>query len=407
MSKRVKESKARSKGLPWSFYQRSIGVLLQNPHIVQACLKHEFKRNIGMPLVRRFNPRRSVSPGLLSLNITRRCNLNCHMCIQHRHDRGDSSNLPWYDGNQDLPLSAWIDVLDQAARFRPVVNVIGGEPTLYPHFRELIQAIGERKLCFEVTTNGLLLTGLAEELVRQRPFIIFVSIDGPEDVHDEVRGLKGCFQKATEGIRALVEERKKQKKAAPYIFLNCTISKVNLDTIDQMVDLAVDLGVDTLQFLHVVFDTKSNVDRHNDICTSQWAQEHGFNLIAPSMPEGEYYEHLLTEEDVATLTEKIALIREQARGRMELRFIPELDSAKMTPYYFDLDYPFPNRCNSLWLSQRIMPDGSFSPCLHVVAGNIKEQSLLEMWNGEQMGGFRSLIDKGLYPACVRCCSRSF
>lgn len=391
----------------WAFYIRALSIFRQNPRILQASLRHELLRKVVVPVVRRWQLRRCSLPATLSLNITRRCNLSCHMCIQHRHNKGNNSNLPWYDGKQELPLSDWINVLDQAVRFRPVISVIGGEPTLYSHFRELLQALGDRKMCFELTTNGLTLAGLAEELVAQDPFIVNISIDGPEEVHDKVRGASGSFRKSVKGIKALVAERHRQQKANPFIILNCTISKVNLDSVDQMIELALDLGVDRIQFLHVVFDAKANVEQHNALCTPQWAEKHGFKLIAPSMPEGEYYENLLTVEDLSQLQKKLESIRKQARGRIPVGFQPDLGSDEIYPYYQDLDYPYPAVCNSLWASQRIMPDGSFSPCLHVVVGNIKEQSLKQMWNSPQMWGFRETVSRNLLPACVRCCSRTY
>jgi hypothetical protein len=61
----------------------------------------------------------------------------------------------------------------------------------------------------------------------------------------------------------------------------------------------------------------------------------------------------------------------------------------------------------VWQKARILPDGSFSPCMHVVFGNIREQPLMAMWNGPAMGRFRRILSTRLFPACVRCCNRGF
>jgi radical SAM protein with 4Fe4S-binding SPASM domain len=61
----------------------------------------------------------------------------------------------------------------------------------------------------------------------------------------------------------------------------------------------------------------------------------------------------------------------------------------------------------MWQKARIMPDGTFSPCMHVVFGNIQDRSLMKMWNGSAMARFRDILSKRLFPACVRCCNRGF
>ena len=38
----------------------------------------------------------------------------------------------------------------------------------------------------------------------------------------------------------------------------------------------------------------------------------------------------------------------------------------MEPYYLDLTHAFPQECNAPWKGCRILPDGTVSPCLHLV-----------------------------------------
>jgi MoaA/NifB/PqqE/SkfB family radical SAM enzyme len=95
------------------------------------------------------------------------------------------------------------------------------------------------------------------------------------------------------------------------------------------------------------------------------------------------------------------------RNRLKLLFLPNLPFALLKPYYLDLTHPFPQACNALWKGYRILPDGTASPCLHLVAGNIATQPFLEIWNGPQMRRFRQIISCRLFPGCARCCSRSF
>jgi radical SAM protein with 4Fe4S-binding SPASM domain len=54
-----------------------------------------------------------------------------------------------------------------------------------------------------------------------------------------------------------------------------------------------------------------------------------------------------------------------------------------------------------------MPNGDVVTCRDypdVVVGNIKEKSILELWNNDKMRGFRNLLKEegGLLPVCTRC-----
>jgi radical SAM protein with 4Fe4S-binding SPASM domain len=57
---------------------------------------------------------------------------------------------------------------------------------------------------------------------------------------------------------------------------------------------------------------------------------------------------------------------------------------------------------------RLLPDGTFEPCLHYAIGNVRDTPLWDLWNAPRMRFFRrALLKNGLYPACARCCYRSY
>ena len=406
-AKNVKTIQSAQNSKKISLLRRFLRLILQNPSIIKPVLKLEYTRNMRLYWWRRFNTGYAGTPANVGINLTRRCNLKCKMCMQNRHVTVDKAKLSWYDSGQELPLSAWVNLINEIAIYRPWVSVTGGEPLLYPDFTKVIQALKEKKLPIDLTTNGLLLKDIAEFLVEQRVEMIFVSVDGPEDVHDEIRGLKGAFQRTIAGIRALVEARAKQKGYGPVIAVNCTMTKSNLHIIDQMVSLAVSLNVELLQFIHPFFNTRANAEKHNRMFSPKWAKAKGLNLVPPSLPEGEYYESELSEDDLPIMIDGLEKARRQAKGRIALKVLPHLSYDLLHPYYLNMNYPFSQTCKALWTKCRVLPDGAVSPCLHVVAGNITEQPLLELWNGPQMSRLREIIAKRLFPACDRCCNKKF
>jgi MoaA/NifB/PqqE/SkfB family radical SAM enzyme len=403
----VRDSNQEKNTKTMSLNQRIIKMGLSNPGLIKTGARVEYKRRVGQHLDRKLHPEKAGLPGCVSLQISRRCNLKCHMCVQYRHGVGDNSPLTWYDPKKEMPVSAWINVLDQLKSFKPWLFITGGEPTIYPHFKELIQAKSQRGLAGDVTTNGLILEGLAEFLVENRVENVIISLDGAEELHDRVRGVPGAYRKTLNGIKALVKARERAKSYAPIIALTFTITKVNLPDMEKMTPLAIDLGVDIMQFNHPIWTSEEKAALHNRILTPEFAESHGLDLVAPSLPDGEYFPGEIEPEHMPLIRDGLKKAEEQAKGRIAINIIPNLDQRAVDPFYLDADYPFPDQCNSLWQKLRILPDGTVTPCLHVVVGNVMEQTIEEIWNGEKMARFRKIVSKRLFPACMRCCDRSF
>ena len=382
-------------------------MLWRHFHTFRRLLREEVLRKWRVSWDRRFRHGLSGPPVSLSLDLTRRCNLKCRMCDQNRHAAAPPDGISWYDPNRELPLSAWTNLLDQVAAFRPRLYLSGGETTLYRDFPGLIQAAKERGLLVHLQTNGTRLGQLAEFLVAQGVEMLSVSLDGPPEINDLIRGQEGAFERTAGGIAALAVARRRLGKPGPLLSINCVISKANLGCLDQMVSLAHELGVDILQFQHTIFNTAANIQRHNLALSPEFAARAGLDLAPPSIPEGEYYQSEIGPEDLPRLRESLERARRLARGRLRLAFLPNLPLNQLESYYLDLNYPPLQVCNALWTCCRILPDGTVSPCLHVVAGNITEQPFQEIWNGPRMRNFRQVMAHRLLPGCARCCNRSF
>ncbi len=390
-----------------SFPRRIAAMLWRHPGMFRNLLREEYRKKWGIARDLRLRDGLSGPPVNLNLSLTRRCNLKCLMCEQHRHSDDRPAGLTWLDPQRELPLAAWTDLFDQVAAFRPRLYLTGGEPTLYRDFPGLLQAAKKRRLPVHLQTNGTRLGQLAEFLVTQEVEMVTVSLDGPEATHDLIRGQARAWRRATEGIAALVAARKRLKEPGPLLMINCTISKANLAGLDQMVPMARDLGADILQLQHTIFNSTANVARHNLLMSPQWAAARGLDLISPSVPAGEFYASEIGPEDLPLLQDRLKQAISLARGRLKLNFLPNLPLDQLESYYLDLNYPTIQKCDFLWKSFRVMPDGTISPCLHVVAGNITEKPFREIWNGPRMRNFRRVIAARLLPGCARCCCRSF
>jgi organic radical activating enzyme len=139
------------------------------------------QRSIGAYLLRRlkwsFGDR---SPLVAYLKITRRCNLDCYYC-------------PWHttvaDMSGEIGTAEWLAIIDQlAARGVRIFVFEGGEPTLRRDLPRLLAAVRSKKAISIVATNAI------AQPWHLSASAFTVSVDGPAELHDKVRGA-GSFRR--------------------------------------------------------------------------------------------------------------------------------------------------------------------------------------------------------------------
>ena len=172
----------------------------------------------------------------LMFGITYNCQLKCpHCCV------GNYENEP----PRELTTEEVKDVLDQANKAF-VINFFGGEPTMREDLMELIKYASERSIYVFCDTNGIKITkDYAQQLKDNGLEILYVSIDSPHpEEHDKLRGMKGLFEIAIQGIKNALE-----------VGLKCEVStyitKENLANGDfeRVIQLAKDIGATGVRYL--------------------------------------------------------------------------------------------------------------------------------------------------------------
>src|SRR6185295_86622 len=128
---------------------------------------------------------------------------------------------------RQLALEDYERLLDEVAPHQPIVSLFGGEPFLYPDILPLVRAIKRHGLVATVITNGWHLERHARELVEAGMDAIAVSIDGPPDVHDRIRGRESSFARAAAGIRAVAHWRRELGRALPVQMAILPVTELN------------------------------------------------------------------------------------------------------------------------------------------------------------------------------------
>jgi radical SAM protein with 4Fe4S-binding SPASM domain len=138
-----------------------------------------------------------------------------------------------------------------------------------------------------VVTNGSLINRrITEEIIKKNLFEIMIfSLDGPEVIHDNIRGIAGTFKKATEAIKNIQKLKKSKKLKYPRIFLYMTVSKLNYDYIESMVRIAQQLDAHAVRFLSASCVDNTIINKTNALFKSPVIAIHsyavGHNLRIP------------------------------------------------------------------------------------------------------------------------------
>jgi MoaA/NifB/PqqE/SkfB family radical SAM enzyme len=115
------------------------------------------------------------SPLIAYLKVTKRCNLDCAYCPWHT-DSGDFKG--------ELPTAEWRTIIDKLAEQGVRVFVFeGGEPTLRRDLSELLQCVRDLGAISILASNAI------SPPWRFDASAFTVSVDGPRDLHDRVRGV--------------------------------------------------------------------------------------------------------------------------------------------------------------------------------------------------------------------------
>lgn len=256
----------------------------------------------------------------------------------------------------------------------------GGEPLMHSDLFRLSDMLRSRNIRVTLLSTGLLLARHAHDVATRIDDVI-VSLDGPPDVHDQIRRVPGAYSKLQRGIRAIHE----LNSAFP-ISGRCTIQRLNYAWLAETARNAKDLGLKSISFLAA------------DVTSM------AFNRFQP----WEAYrqaEIALTLEEIVVLERVLERVNSQWQGTgfvaedaEKLRRIANHFRAQLglTPFRAP-------RCNAPWVSAVVEADGAVRPCFfHRTIGTVKSQSLINVLNGFEAQQFRDSLDVATNPICRRC-----
>lgn len=303
------------------------------------------------------------------IEVTTLCNFDCTTCIRNS----------WEDKLSKMGTEVFDLIIEQLKELPNLewVHFGGfGEPMSHPHIFEMIKMVKDLGLKAEMISNGSLLTKeAAAKLVELGLDKLFISMDGPdEEVFNDIR--KGAdFVSVIGNIKGLNEVKRERKVTYPELAFEFVAMKKNYHKLPQLVNMLSELNARYL-------------------------------LVTNVMP----YCEELKDEVVYDLDDKVPVFDKVSSLLISVRAkLPHMKLRTQRNCKFIEDKALTITC-----------DGNVAPCYALMhsytcfiygrekkiksyyLGNVKENTLKDIWSAPEYASFRATVKDFQFPSCTDC-----
>jgi MoaA/NifB/PqqE/SkfB family radical SAM enzyme len=287
--------------------------------------------------------------------------------------------IPEKNDKAELSTEQCKRLIRDAARLCPESIVFsGGEPLVRSDIFELMSLVHELKINTCLTSNGTLIDeAIAERLAASGIGVVNISLEGPEVVHDVLRG-QGSFKRALKALEILSAKKIETTIAT-------IVCRQNYQTLSDVMDLARRHGVSSVKF-----------QPFSDIFLIDKNKRRDF---------------FISSELLADVQASLERVMELARS-YGIETNPKGYLLDLASYLCDLRPPVKEHsCRALWTSCPISAQGDVFLCWVLSdkpLGNIAQGSLLNIWNSDAHDRLRQdVLKTGCCGCLMSCYDRNF
>ena len=292
----------------------------------------------------------SFFPMTISIEPTTACNLRCPECPSGLR----SFTRPTGNLKKDFFRQVIAEVKDKLIY---LIFYFQGEPYINPDFLKMVKHASDQGIYTITSTNGHFLSDdIAKKTIESGLDRLIISIDGTsQDTYQHYRR-GGSLDNVLAGAKNMVKWKKKLKSHSPHIIFQFLVVRPNEHQIDEVNELAKEIGVDEVKF-------KS-------------AQIYDYKKGNPLIPQNQKYS----------------------------RYKKKADGT------YGLKHELNNACWKMWHSAVITWDGKVVPCCfdkdadHVMGTITEEVSLKSILQDENYSEFKNAVfsDRSSVDICQNC-----
>jgi MoaA/NifB/PqqE/SkfB family radical SAM enzyme len=135
---------------------------------------------------------------------------------------------------KDFPLDELLPLFDTLKTMgNKQIQLVGGEPLMHRDIGKIIDYLKKRDIYTTMVTNGFFVPARINEIKQLD--MVCVSIDGPEEINDSLRG-NGAFKRA---IKAIETAKANRVPVRTYTLL----TKINYRHLDYMMELSRNMNI--------------------------------------------------------------------------------------------------------------------------------------------------------------------
>jgi len=263
-----------------------------------------------------------------------------------------------------------------------------GEPLLNRDFLDFVRQLKQHNVEIQFNTNGMLLKPeVSEQLVALGADAIAVSMDGANaPTFNDIRH-GADFDRVTENIRMLNRIKQDRGSQKPRLSMAVVALKDNWDQMPDLVDLAKDLGM-----VHVHVESLMWQD---DPSYQEYYREHSLaGIEEQAKTKLQEARHKAIEDRIGYSSPLLDGQTFDAAGMS----LPELGRANWRGV----------PCWEPWTTIFVTWQGEIHPCCgsEQPMGNLTNQSIADIWNGEEYRQLRKDMASNTPPEGCRICVKN-
>ena len=329
-----------------------------------------------------------VQPRASTLYLTYRCNSKCKTCTMWKRPQEQEIK-------KEIGLEDWKIIVNKlAASSIRITEIFGGNVLLRKEVLiPLLAYLYEKGIAVHLPTNQIGLDEEIAEAIAKYVDSVYISIDGVDHEQDNIRGIDGASLAVIESINNILKFKSviKSQNRKLRLVCNCTISKLNYKSMENIVHYAENKGFDEVHFEYAGEFKQEDIDE---------------SKVMGIVPRPHYVlqgESILANKHEACLIKRN--IKKIKKNKKTKDFVSTINIDTLSEENLWNGTIPHKKCYVERNEVTIDPYGNMVACPffdNFIIGNILDMPMEKAWNNDRHKAFRKAQNHGELPMCSHC-----